>query len=65
MTQYMGPGARAAAATDSLDFGWNGDVGSGAYFDTKVVPKYVDAPALVRQPHPHDLVEAAWPAQGC
>jgi len=30
----------------------------------QVVPKYVGAPALVGQAHPHDLVEAAWPAQG-
>ena len=26
--------------------------------------EYVGGPALVRQPHPHNLIEAAWAAQG-
>jgi hypothetical protein len=30
----------------------------------QVVFENLGATALVRQPHPHDLVEAAWPAQG-
>lgn len=30
----------------------------------QVVSEYVGAPALVRQTHPHDLIEAAWTAQG-
>jgi hypothetical protein len=28
-----------------------------------VVLEYVGAPAFVRQPHPHNLIEAAWAAQ--
>jgi hypothetical protein len=30
----------------------------------QVVLEYVGATALVWQPHPHDLIEAAWAAQG-
>ena len=47
----------SASATDSLDFGWNGDVGSGAYFDTKWYPRQM-IPRLQRK------IATAYPAGG-
>jgi hypothetical protein len=46
-----------ASATDSLDFGWNGDVGSGAYFDTKWYPRQM-IPRLQKK------IAAAYPVGG-
>ena len=46
-----------ASATDSLDFGWSGDVGSGAYFDTKWYPRQM-IPRLQKK------IAAAYPAGG-
>jgi hypothetical protein len=46
-----------AAATDSLDFTWSGDVGSGAYFDTKWYPRQM-IPRLQKK------IASAYPAGG-
>jgi Glycoside hydrolase family 44 len=46
-----------APATDSLDFGWNGDVGSGAYFDTNWYPRQM-IPRLQKK------IASAYPAGG-
>ncbi len=47
----------SATATDSLDFEWNGDVGSGAYFDTKWYPRQM-IPRLQKK------IATAYPAGG-
>ena len=44
-----------ASDTDTLDFGWSGDVGSGAYFDTKWYPRQM-IPRLQKK------IAAAYPA---
>jgi hypothetical protein len=44
-----------AADTDTLDFGWSGDVGSGAYFDTNWYPRQM-IPRLQKK------IAAAYPA---
>jgi len=46
-----------AVTTDSLDFGWSGDVGSGAYFDTNWYPRQM-IPRLQKK------IASAYPAGG-
>lgn len=45
----------SASDTDKLDFGWSGDVGSGAYFDNKLYPRQM-IPRLQKK------IAAAYPA---